>query len=325
MAHFTTLHYNDFVGEGVAQPPVSNVENSIASYRHTSDNTFWGKFEEERISIPFVEIIRRKTELNNTFKVIFSEDDLFNVVNLCLCLKGTTRVVSNDANFDVSLGRNRIHGCYIPAMGYDVYVDKVIDNIHFAIDRNYFLDLLNHSEPWADGLRKKIEGKVTISPGSIELTAVMQRIVMDILNCPLDGCLKKLIIEGKTLELIALNLGHFVSATSSQSLNVRKRDHDIFYAIRCHLDKTFMEEHSLKSIGKSFGVNEFKLKSGFREMYGTTIFDYIHDRKMEHARELLLDAGFYVNEVSRKVGYKNPNHFSTAFKKKFGVSPARLR
>ena len=323
MANFTTLTYRELKEktEGVSTLNTNLVENC----RYSSEDAFFGKFEEERVCIPHVDIIHIKTEFNNNFRVLFTDESLHDVVNLCISLNGTTRVLNDDVNFDVTLPCKKIHGCYVPAPEYEVFVDKETDNVHFAIDLNYFLELLNHSESWADSLRKKIQRKETVSPGPIDLSTTMQRLVLDILHCPMDGVLKKLIIEGKVLELIALNLGHFVSATSSQSLSVKKRDHDIFYAIRNHLDKTFMEEHSLKSIGKSFGVNEFKLKSGFREMYGTTIFDYIHDRKMEHARELLLDAGCYVNEVSRKVGYKNPNHFSTAFKKKFGVSPARLR
>jgi AraC-like DNA-binding protein len=322
MGNFTTLHYHDFKEQ--PKEIISGYNNSVENKRHLSEDPFWGKFEEERVSIPHVEIIRIKTDFKDNFRVLFA-DNLFDVVNICLSLKGTTRVVNQDVNFDVSLHHSKIHGCYVPAPEYEVYVDKITDNVHFAIDLKYFLELLSHSEAWADSLRKKIEGKQTVSPGPINVSSTMQRIVSDILNCPLDGCLKKLIIEGKVLELIALNLGYFVADTKTRALNVNKRDHDTFHAIRNHLDRTFMDDHSLKSIGKSFGVNEFKLKSGFREMYGTTIFDYIHDRKMEHARELLLDSGYYVNEVSRKVGYKNPNHFSTAFKKKFGVSPARLR
>jgi AraC-like DNA-binding protein len=46
---------------------------------------------------------------------------------------------------------------------------------------------------------------------------------------------------------------------------------------------------------------------------------------MEHAFRLLRDDGLLVTEVSRNVGYKNPNHFSTAFKKKFGINPSVFR
>ena len=75
----------------------------------------------------------------------------------------------------------------------------------------------------------------------------------------------------------------------------------------------------------SFGLNEFKLKKGFKELFGTTVFDYLYDLKMEYAKQLLAADEVLVNEVSGMVGYRNPNHFSTAFKRKYGMNPTQLR
>ena len=65
--------------------------------------------------------------------------------------------------------------------------------------------------------------------------------------------------------------------------------------------------------------------SQFKKVHGNSIFEYIIALRMEHARQLLLEKNLMVTEVARTLGYKNPNHFSAAFKKKFGVCPTQIK
>ena len=88
-----------------------------------------------------------------------------------------------------------------------------------------------------------------------------------------------------------------------------------------HLDTTC----SLTDLAHRVGTNEFALKKGFRALFGTTVFGFWHDVKMEQARRLLIEEDRSISEVSDMVGYQNPRHFSSAFRKKFGVLPSRVR
>ncbi|MEM6437389.1 MAG: helix-turn-helix transcriptional regulator, partial [Cyanobacteria bacterium P01_D01_bin.115] len=63
------------------------------------------------------------------------------------------------------------------------------------------------------------------------------------------------------------------------------------------------------------------LKRGFKEVFGSTVFDYLRDRRMEKARQLLLDGQLKVATVARVVGYHSPTSFNAAFKQSYGVSP----
>jgi len=72
-------------------------------------------------------------------------------------------------------------------------------------------------------------------------------------------------------------------------------------------------------------TNEFTLKKGFKEVFGTTVFGFWNELKMQESKNLLLEHKLTVAEVSEKIGYKNPQHFSTAFKQYFGISPSRLK
>jgi AraC-like DNA-binding protein len=70
-------------------------------------------------------------------------------------------------------------------------------------------------------------------------------------------------------------------------------------------------------------LNKKKLKEGFKQIYGDTVFSFLFDYKMEHARRLLESNQHNVNEVGLRVGYSTSSHFIAAFKKKFGTTPKK--
>jgi len=81
---------------------------------------------------------------------------------------------------------------------------------------------------------------------------------------------------------------------------------------------------TIKEFAKKVATNECYLKKGFKEMFGTTIFDFYQSQRMEHAKYLLYDKGLSVTDVSSLLGYSSISHFSTAFKKHTGLKPCEL-
>jgi len=133
--------------------------------------------------------------------------------------------------------------------------------------------------------------------------------------------LTRIYIESKVIEIVA----RITFLTENDFTNQPQSKNPLFDSIKNFLDDHLMEEHSLSSLAKKFGVNEFKLKKGFKEAHGMPVFKYLLERRMEYANQLLKDQRLYVGEVATRIGYKNSNHFSTAFKKKFGFSPRVLK
>lgn len=84
------------------------------------------------------------------------------------------------------------------------------------------------------------------------------------------------------------------------------------------------EPITIKELSRKVAINECYLKKGFKELYGTTIFDFYQGQRMEHARYLLYEKGLSVTEVSMMLGYSSISHFSTAFKKQTGLKPCEL-
>jgi AraC family transcriptional regulator len=84
------------------------------------------------------------------------------------------------------------------------------------------------------------------------------------------------------------------------------------------------EPITIKELSRKVAINECYLKKGFKELYGTTVFDFYQSQRMEHARYLLYEKGLSVTEVSMMLGYSSISHFSTAFKKHTGLKPCEL-
>ncbi|MDG1881512.1 MAG: AraC family transcriptional regulator [Schleiferiaceae bacterium] len=82
---------------------------------------------------------------------------------------------------------------------------------------------------------------------------------------------------------------------------------------------------TIKQLSEQTGLNQYRLKAGFKEIYGTTVYGYAMDTRLNHARRMLNQGGQSVNDVAFNIGYTNPSHFIAAFKKKYGTTPRKYR
>ncbi|RPE14091.1 AraC family transcriptional regulator [Chitinophaga lutea] len=119
-------------------------------------------------------------------------------------------------------------------------------------------------------------------------------------------------------------LMHF-QVKASPGLPVSAADLQRLQQVKDYLRDSFLSpELSLDLLCRKFGLNEFKLKRGFKQLFGHTVFGYVQELKMKTARRLLAEKKMNVNEVADYLGYSAPNHFSAAFKKMYGHVPSRL-
>ncbi|MEH2080075.1 MAG: helix-turn-helix transcriptional regulator [Nostoc sp.] len=78
---------------------------------------------------------------------------------------------------------------------------------------------------------------------------------------------------------------------------------------------------SLLNLANEIGLNDFKLKRGFREVFGTTVLGHVQSLRLEQAQQLLQDTNFTVAEIASQVGYESISHFGYLFKRQFGITP----
>ncbi|MBV7439958.1 AraC family transcriptional regulator [Weeksellaceae bacterium TAE3-ERU29] len=133
--------------------------------------------------------------------------------------------------------------------------------------------------------------------------------------------------EAKIIELLALQFD-FVSQKSlkktESSLKTNSDYHKIHEA-RHILLSDIGNPPSIKELSLQVGINEDKLKKGFKEVFGTTVFGYLYQHKMYLAKQYLLDSSLLINEIALLCGYDYVSHFSTAFKRFWGCTPGEMR
>src|SRR5690606_41117867 len=96
------------------------------------------------------------------------------------------------------------------------------------------------------------------------------------------------------------------------------------YEAKAILEESLVHAPPVKDLARMVGLNEFSLKKGFREMFQETIYGFVSKVRMQQARELLLEGNLSIHEVSLLAGYKNPQHFTAAFKKHYGLPPSKV-
>lgn len=153
------------------------------------------------------------------------------------------------------------------------------------------------------------------------LTPELRIVAHQVLNCPLEGSAKRLFMESKVLEILALQLDTLSSSNPRERAKRTKKELKRLEEARRILDKEFADPPSLLMLARRVGLNDFKLKRGFREVYHTTVFGYVRMLRMEKARNMLETSDFNVSEVAVATGYTCFGHFSGAFRKRFGIAP----
>ena len=82
---------------------------------------------------------------------------------------------------------------------------------------------------------------------------------------------------------------------------------------------------SLKEFAHQLGTNEFKLKYGFKQLYGTTVYRFLLRERLRKARMLIQHTDFNIKTIAYQTGFKSIPHFSRVFKKNYGHPPSELR
>jgi AraC-like DNA-binding protein len=155
------------------------------------------------------------------------------------------------------------------------------------------------------------------------------RIVLEsLLNHQYTGSLENIYINAQTQILLLYSLECMLGEKDVDSFRCKflsnELDREKIINAREILLQHIGEPLTIKELSRKAAINECYLKKGFKEMFGTTIFDFYQSQRMEHARYLLYEKGLSVTDVSVMLGYSSISHFSTAFKKHTGLKPCEL-
>jgi AraC-like DNA-binding protein len=130
------------------------------------------------------------------------------------------------------------------------------------------------------------------------------------------------------LEAMAMRMLCEILGDLSNSDRVRRtasqfsaRDLNRIYEARDYLSQHFASPPVIPQLARMVGINQTKLKAGFKAALGMTIADYTMRRRMERASELLITQDYPIEAVANTVGYRHAANFTCAFKRHFGCLP----
>ncbi len=159
---------------------------------------------------------------------------------------------------------------------------------------------------------------------SYSYTILMKQItppLRQILDYSGEGLTRKLFVESRVLEIASILVAVAESERKPEKISLSSFDKAQLHKVLDILEERMTDPPGISELARMAALNEYKLKAGFRQLFGTTIYEYLRLLRMEKAADLLKDPRLSVNEIGRVVGYKTPHGFNNAFRKYYGSSP----
>lgn len=168
-----------------------------------------------------------------------------------------------------------------------------------------------------DNVDKKFYSEQQLEPAT--MVALSQ-----IFQTPVNGPAKGIFEKSKVFEILAwfFNRREGTDTEACPFLENEDNVQKIRLAKKILIER-MTDPPTIPALAKEVGLNEYRLKEGFKNIYSTTVFKYLNDYRLDVARQALDDNNMKVNEVAYHIGYTNPSHFIAAFRKKFGVTPKK--
>jgi AraC family transcriptional regulator, transcriptional activator of the genes for pyochelin and ferripyochelin receptors len=312
---YSYLFKNSFVEDGINSPDL--IEKTIS------------------FNLPFAEV-RSQNLWFNGIRICYSDWNYLtdseyewvadmNLVTLVINIRGKISTSNPNNQHEYPLGNYQHNLSYSPnSKGKIKNHDMRVINLMIQFTVEAFQKITSD----ANGILRQFADNVSLgktcalSEKNLYLDAGMLKTIDSIINCRYKEGLKKMFLHSKCLELLVMQADIYNKSILAEPGIIRS-DYDkerILYA------REYILEHiscppGLNELSRLAGINEFKLKKGFKEMFGNTVFGYLSDVRMEIAKTELLDNKKTAIEIASELGYSSVQHFSNAFKKKFGISP----
>lgn len=153
----------------------------------------------------------------------------------------------------------------------------------------------------------------------------MRLLVSEMTCTTCSAAMKSLYLESKMTELFLLQLQQNQVLTTGKSLTIRNAEKDKIQYAKQMIEIDADRFLTVSELAQLCEMTPRKLMSGFKALFNITVFQYVIEVKMLTARSLLMDTDKHINEIAWEVGYPNPQHFISAFKRRFGLSPGKMK
>ncbi|WP_103071815.1 helix-turn-helix domain-containing protein [Aquimarina sediminis] len=295
----------------------------------------------ESINTSFVNVTSREILLNGIMINIVSEDFTapvtfevehdFPYIKVHFEIEGYSQYIPNNSkSVPVIIKSGHYNFFYLPEVkGTLTYNTKTRKSFEIVVTEEYLKEIFKdnfYKVSTGFGEALKNEEPFTMFSQNEPIPPNLLLIIDDIIFCSYQKEIKQVYIESKIKEIFS----HLFS-----EINLEKSRKQIHKLNKVELDQILNAERILKeNMGNSLtveklamltGLNQHKLKRQFKSVFNEPIFSYLTNVRMDKAKKMLTTEEMNVSEVAYAVGYKNPQHFTAAFKKKFNYLPSELK
>ncbi len=287
----------------------------------TTKNVASGSAEEVIVDDGFF-VLKLQNESDTQQKVERQIDSTH--IQFHFCLKGHAKFIFNDGRYALDISDENSLLLYNTQLDLPMNVDLSPKSwmISVVMTLRKFHSLFSKEADYihfltSENKDKKYYAQEVVSPA-------IAVVLSQIMNYHLHPSIKDLYLKAKVYELMALYFNKNEDFDREQCPFLV--DEDNVKRIRRAKEiviSRMAEPPGLQELSDEIGLSLKKLKEGFKQIYGDTVYSFLFDYKMEYARKMLETGQYNVNEVGLKVGYSTSSHFIASFKKKYGTTPKK--
>lgn len=274
------------------------------------------KIEEDFILIRFQ---------NNGLEPFQAQHDVSSgLIQFHFALKGKTKFLFNQGSYVLEMKEEKSYLFYNPQKELPLNIELSPNTwmITILISIQKFHGLFSTEANHIPFLSTENKDKKYYKEGDISPS--MAIVLSQLFHYNLNPSIKKLYYKGKGYELLSLYFNRSEDPNAEQCPFLIDEDNVLkIKKAKEIIIANLAEPPGLQELADEIGLTLKKLKMGFKQIYGDTVYGFLFDYKMDYARQLLDSGSYNVNEVGLKIGYSTGSHFIAAFKKKFATTPKK--
>ncbi len=284
-------------------------------------NTFKGEIKNTRISED-VFMVRVESESEEAFRMKREIDQ--SLIQFYFAIEGGADFLFNEGRYKLNLEKEKSLLFYNPLMALPLNIkvqpSSKLVFLYITVEKLHQL-FVSGSEEIAFLNQENIDKKYYADH---PLNPLLVLTINQLFQSNIQGAARDLFERAKAYEILALffNKEEGTDAEQCPFLNDEDNVQRIRQAKLILIDR-MTHPPTLKELSREVGLNEYRLKEGFKNIYGKTVFQFLNDYRLDKARQVLESGKFKVNDAAYHIGYTNPSHFIAAFRKKFGVTPKK--
>lgn len=250
---------------------------------------------------------------------MYSETPLY---EMHFCMNGHSAFKTAKSNVDFNKNQHNLYS-YQELQGLFKQHENTNEYMEVIFTQEYIQQLTHSLE---ELIPKPNKANYQLFGQNATVTNEMKRIITEMYNTNRCGVLQQMYLDIKSKELLLLQLEQYIhqnTLTTPPKLTVS--DKQKLAEAKELIELNYQTPLSLSQLAIKVGLNEYKLKKGFKEEYKATVFGYVYQLRMEQAHTMLVSTDIPIKEIANYCGYEYVQHFTTAFKRMYNTTPALYR